>query len=290
MKKRAKQPQDRLPLPDFFDLAGSDPELLNSQRIPDPQPEHTPLFRWLARVLTAIEARLRARGAPALRGTIRFAWPGVMAIGLLLIFGPIINKPMDFDDVIAAADVHEVDWVARDTKIDYSVERAADGTFVATVSERFNADFLNGPESSVTRTLVTEFEGHDVEFALRSATIDGADAEVTTVRRPTTTEVRLTPAGGAPLEGTQEVQLTYELHHLIAAEPDTATGRNIDRFDWPLFAPTWPQATKGIEVSLSLTPELDEALVRPPKGSIGWLLLSSSAWLSVEEPAAGGVR
>ncbi|MBC9936140.1 MULTISPECIES: hypothetical protein [unclassified Leucobacter] len=290
MKQRAQQPRDRLPPPDFFDLAGSDPELLNSQRIPDPQPAHTPLFRWLARVLTAIEARLRARGAPALRGTIRFAWLGVMAIGLLLIFGPIINKPMDFDDVIAAADVHEVDWVARDTKIDYSVERAADGTFVTAVSERFNADFINGPETAVTRTLVTEFEGHDVEFALRGATIDGVDAEAATVRRPTTTELRLTRPDGAQLEGTQEVVLTYELHHLIAVEPDAATGQRADRFDWPLFAPTWPQATKGIEVSLTLTPELNDALVRPPKGSVGWLLLSSSAWLSVEGTTAEGVR
>lgn len=109
--------------PDFFDLAGSDPELLNSGAIPDPQPGHTPLFRWLAQVLTAIEARLRARGAAPVRGLIRFFWIFVAAVGVFLLVGPVVNKPADFDQIIASSKVADVDWVARDARIDYSVER-----------------------------------------------------------------------------------------------------------------------------------------------------------------------
>ena len=280
----------KLPPMDPFDIDGSDPELLNSGRIPDPQPEHTPFFRWLARVLTAIETRLRARGDRSVRGGIVASWVAIGLIGLFLLFGPIINKPLDFDDVIDSAELSEVDWVARDAVIDYVVDRDEAGAFAAEVTERYTADFVNGPEARVEREIVTEFRGHDVEFELREATIDGVAAEVSVDVQPTTTTVRLTRADGVDFSGTPEIRISYALHHLISSEIDEATDRPIDELSWPLFAPTWPQATKGIEVSLTLAPEVNEALVRPPQAYIGWLLLSETVWLSPEAETAAGVR
>ncbi|MBN9612639.1 MAG: hypothetical protein J0H64_04105, partial [Actinobacteria bacterium] len=62
------------PRHDVFDLAGSDEDLLNSGWIPDPLPQHTPLFRGLATALEWAEARLRARGGRPLRQGIRVFW------------------------------------------------------------------------------------------------------------------------------------------------------------------------------------------------------------------------
>lgn len=290
MNRAPKRSKQQLPAPDFFDLAGSDPELLKSGRIPDPLPGHTPLFRGLARVLQFVESRLRARGDTVLRNAIRFFWGFVALVGIFLLVGPIVNEPLDFEDVIASAEIDDVDWIARDAEIDYVIDRDSDGGFVAQVSERFAADFRNGSEPSVARTILTEYHGHDVRFELMSATIAGAEAEIDVRPAPTTTEVRLAPVDGEPLSGTQEIALTYELHDLVTSDVDDATGRTVDSFDWPLFAPTWPQATKGIEVSLTLAPEIDDELVRSPRAYIGWLLISGTEWLSAEGESAAGVR
>ena len=275
---------------DPFDLEGSDPELLNTGRIPDPQPEHTALFRWLAGVLTAVEARLRAVGGVSLRWMIRIACGLIGAVGVFLLVGPVINEPMDFDDVIASAEVDEVDWIARDVEIDYVVERDVDGAFASRVEESYTADFRNGPEAAVERTIVTEFRGHDVEFELGAVTVDGEEVEAEVERAATTTTVRIERADGGRFEGEPRIAIAYELHHLIAPETDEATGRTVDSLSWPLFAPTWPQATKGIDVSLTLAPELDEALVRQPRAYVGWLLVSGTAWLSPEGESEAGVR
>ena len=290
MSRSSKRSGQRLPAPDFFDLAGSDPELLTSGRIPDPLPEHTPVFRWLANVLQLVESRLRARGDTALRNAIRFFWVLVALVGVFLLVGPIVNEPLDFDDVIASAEIDDVDWVARDAEVDYVIDRDAAGGFVAQVSERFDAEFRNGPESSVARTVLTEYHGHDVRFSLTSATIDGAEAEIDVQHEPTTTEVRLTRSDGEALSGTREIALTYDLHDLVTTDVDEATAERVDRFDWPLFAPTWPQATKGIDVSVTLAREIDEALVRAPRAYIGWLLISGTEWLTPEGEDAAGVR
>ena len=290
MSRAPERSTEPLPSPDFFDLAGSDPELLQSGRIPDPEPGHTPLFRWLARVLQLVEARLRARGDASVRNAMRYFWALLALVGVFLLVGPVINEPLDFDDVVASAEIDDVDWIARDAEIDYFIERESDGAFVATVSERFDADFRNGPEPSVARTILSEYHGHDVRFELTGAMIDGAEAEIDVRRAPTTTEVRLARVDGEPLSGTQEIALTYQLHDLVTSDVDEATDQAVDSFDWPLFAPTWPQATQGIDVSLTLAPEIDEALVRAPQAYVGWLLISGTEWLSPEGESSNGVR
>ncbi|RKQ90016.1 putative membrane protein DUF2207 [Mycolicibacterium mucogenicum 261Sha1.1M5] len=274
---------------EFLDLAGSDPDLLRSGRIPDPQPAHTPLFRWLASVVGAIEELLRARGGTALRAGIRVFWGVLAAAGILLLVGPVINKPMDFDDVLASAEVADVEWIARDAATDYRVAREDDGTFSTVVTERFTANFVNGPEDRVLRTLVTEVDGKDTGFALLDATVDGAPARTEVKRHPTTTDITVRTPSGEAFAGEREVALSYELHHLARSQADAATGDAVDVWDWPLFAPSWPQATKGLTVSVTLPTELDAALVRQPHAAVGWLLVSGNVWLTPDETAEGSV-
>ncbi|MGO2141485.1 MAG: hypothetical protein ACTH30_13865 [Leucobacter sp.] len=274
---------------EVFDLDGTDPAVLRSGRIPDPQPEHTPLFRWLARVLGVLEEFLRARGGKPLRNAIRVFWGILAAVGIVLLIGPVINKPMDFDEVLASAKVEDVDWIARDATIDYDVERRPDGTFSTVVNESFRANFVNGPEQRVLRTLVSEVDGKDAEFELLGATVDGEAASVTTKRHPTTTDITLRTPAGEAFEGEHEITLSYELHHLTRSQPDKATGNTVEAWDWPLFAPSWPQATKGLAVSVTLPEELNEALVRQPHASVGWLLVQGNVWLTPDEATAGRV-
>lgn len=290
MSKDAKPSRRGLPGPDFFDLAGSDPELLNSGRIPDPAPAHTPLFRWLARILTAVEARLRARGDATVRNALRVGWALLAAVGIFLLVGPVINKPLDFDDVIASAKVDEVDWVARDATVDYTVARDAEGGFATIVEERYTAEFRNGPETAVERVLVTEFQGHDAEFALGEVTVDGEPVTAEVDRRATTTTIRILRPDGTRFEGAHEIAVSYELHHLVTPREDDATGAIVDAWNWPVFGELWPQATKGIEVSLTLPQELDEALVRPPQAYVGWLIASATQWLEPDGETAAGTR
>lgn len=275
---------------DIFDIPGTDPELLHSGRIPDPQPEHTPLFRWLAEVLSTIEEFLRARGGVSLRYLIRFFWGALAAVSVFLLVGPVINQPMTFDQVIASAKIAKVDWIARDAKIDYTVDRAKDGTFQTRVSERYNATFVNGPEPRITRTLVTEVNGHNAEFELLSATVDGSPATAKVHRKATTTDIVLTRADGSAFEGEEDVVIEYEMHHLAKADMHSVTGDPVDRWSWPLFAPTWPQATKGISVSITLPRELNDALIAKPYASISWLLVSGHERLDPEKESAGSVR
>ncbi|WP_053385029.1 DUF2207 domain-containing protein [Leucobacter celer] len=289
-RRRSQQPGGSLPAPDFFDLAGSDPELLNSGRIPDPQPAHTPFFQWLARVLTAVEARLRARGDAAVRNAIKYFWCLMALVGVFLLLGPIINAPLDIDDVLDSAKLSEVDWVATDAQIDYALARTADGGFSADVAERYTARFTNGPEAAVERMFATEFNGRDTRFELHAATIDGEPADVEVRRGATVTRVVISPPDGARLEGEREIALAYELRDLVTTEIDAATEQEVDSWSWPLLGPSWPQATKGVEVSLTLPHELDDALVRAPRAYVGWLLLSGTEWLTPEEETAQGVR
>lgn len=275
---------------DAFDLAGSDEELLNSGWIPDPLPQHTPLFRGLATALEWVEARLRARGGTPLRRGIRVFWGLLAAIGLVLLLGPVINKPLSFDDVIKSAELDEVDWVARDATIDYAIERSKDGAFSALVTESYTADFLNGAVSEVRRSVVTEFQGHDARFALHSATIDGAAAQTRVDRGPATTGIRISPRSGAELDGKHRIVLVYELHNLVTSETDEATGKAVDQWTWPVLAPSWPQATKGIEVSFTLPRAVNDALVRAPQARIAWLLVSGSERLTPDRETADSVR
>jgi len=276
---------------DIFDLAGTDPELLHSGRIPDPLPDHTPLFRWMARVLSSIEARLRARGGQSFRAITRITWTAVAVIGVFLLFGPVLNAPRDFDDILESAGIEEVDWIARDVALDYRVDRTERGEFTAEVHESFTTFFINEASASeITRAVVTEFQGHDVDFDLHEVTIDGKEATARITRNPSMTTIHISLADGTRLSGKDHrVELSYDLQNLVVTETDEATNQAVDQWSWPLFA-DWPQATSGIEASFTFSPEVHEAMVRPPRAYVGWLLIAGTQWLTPEATTAEGVR
>ncbi len=276
---------------DVFDLEGSDPELLHSGRIPDPLPDHTPLFRWMARVLSAAESRLRARGGRSFRAMLRVLWAFVAGVGLFLLVGPVINAPLDIDDVLASAHFEDVDWIARDVALDYAIDRAEHGEFTADVTESFTTFFVNDQSASeITRAVVTEFQGHDVDFDLHGATIDGEAAKTRITRNPTMTTIHISRADGSRLSGhDHRVELSYDLQNLVTTEADEATGRNVDQWSWPLFA-AWPQATSGIEASFTFSTEVNDAMIRAPRAYVGWLLVSGTQRLTPEETTATSVR
>ena len=274
---------------EVFDIPGTDPELLRSGRIPDPQPEHTPLFAWLAEVIGRVEEFLRARGGVSLRMGIRVVWGFIAAVGIFLLVGPVINEQPSIDDILDSASVSEVDWIARDVEIDYQVGRADDGTFEATVSEKFNANFLNGPEQSVKRSIVTEVNGHDTEFELLSVTVDGEPADELVRHRATTTDIEVRRPDGEQFEGEQEVVFEYRIHHLVTESTDSATDNIVDEWAWPFFGLTWPQGTKGLDVSVTLAHDINDALVREPRAAVGWLLATGTAWLEPDGETPFGV-
>lgn len=255
----------------------------NTGRIPDPQPEHTPLFRLLASILIRVEATLRARGGAALRRTLVVLGVLVGMVGAFLLVGPIVNEPMSFDDVIEAADVDTVDWVARDAVIRYDISRDADGSFVARVSERYTADFRNGPERAVERVLPLEFEGGDVRLEVTRTAIDGADARLSRKDHGTHAVLELESPDGSRLDGEREIVIEYELRNLAVPEADEATGDEVENFDWNVFAVDWPQAVKGLTVEVTLPEDLDSALVRAPRASVSWLLVSGISWIEPDD-------
>ncbi|MGO3146448.1 MAG: DUF2207 domain-containing protein [Leucobacter sp.] len=264
---------------EIFDFSGTDPDQLKSGRIPDPQPEHSLLFRWLADVLGAIEEFLRARGGTPLRMAIRFFWGLLAAIGIFLLVGPIINKQADFDDVIASSKIENVDWIAKDASFDFDVTREDDGSFQTTVHEKYTAVFVNGDENTVLRRLITEVHGHDAEFELLDAKVDGEAVDAAVTGRATTTDIELRPSDESKFSGTHLIEVSYVLNHLIENSTDAVTEAPVDQWNWPVIAPNWPQATSGLEVSVTLPRDVDDALVRKPHATVGWLLVSGNEWL-----------
>mgnify|MGYP006333397877 FL=1 len=73
----------------------------------------TPLYRFLASGLLALEAWLQSHGGQGLRWSIRVFWAFLTAIGLLLLIGPVINKPLSFDDITSSTDDVADTWIAR---------------------------------------------------------------------------------------------------------------------------------------------------------------------------------
>lgn len=83
--------------------------------------------------------------------------------GWFLLFGPIINAPLDIDDVIDSAELSSVEWIATDVVIDYDITCDVSGSFAMHASEKNSAqlqiDFLSvsltDPKFGVDRDVTT---------------------------------------------------------------------------------------------------------------------------------------
>ncbi|MEF2976122.1 DUF2207 domain-containing protein [Subtercola sp. YIM 133946] len=257
-----------------------------SERIPAPAPHHSRLWVVLSRWLLDLEAWLRSHGGRGLRFGLRFFWGLVALGGVILLVGPIINPPLTLDDITQSASTVTDRWIAREFAVDYQITRTPQGALTAHVTENISANLPAGTdESGIQRVLATQYQSHALHPSNIAATIDGASVEVGSTQ--TADQQTLTIDGPRRLSGDHQFVLQYDLANLAYSTTDDATGRNVDLLEWNVFGPSWPQGLAGLDVRVTIPKELNDRLVRQPRGSLAWTLLSSGEWLS-PEPAGSG--
>ena len=258
-----------------------------ADRIADDPPRHTPLWALLSGWLLGLEAWLRSHGGEPLRKAIKGFWILVAFIGIGLLIGPVINKPISLDDITSSASTATERWIARAIAVDYRVELADDGTLIAYVDERITAFFPDDvDQSGIERVLATQYQGHDLNPSNISATFDGRPIDLDQSATPT--ELTLTLDTGERLRGDHEIVLSYTLQHLAYDITDEASGQPAQLLEWDIFGPRWPTAFAKLDVTLDLPQQLDDRLVRDPRGGVAWTLLASSDWLEPEPDSPAG--
>lgn len=268
---------------------GSD-DVAEAERIPDPPRRQTPLWALLSKWLLATEAWLRSHGGRGLRNSIRVFWGLVGAVGIFLLVGPVISPPLSLDDITESAGKATDTWIAREFAADYDIERTDEGRLVAHVEERITAFFPDDvDEPGIRRILATQYEGHALAPSNITATVDGVPAMMAQGESADRLTLTLTPPDAqGSLRGDHEFVLAYDLHDLAYLTTDDATGQPVDLLEWDVLGPDWGHALAGIDVSITLPEDVDDALVRQPRGSLGWLLVGGGEWLTPEPDAAAG--
>jgi len=256
-------------------------------RIPDPAPRHTPLWTVLSAWLLRVERWLQSRGGSRLRGGLWQLWGLVAVGGILLLVGPVINPPLTLDDLTeSASDVTDT-WIARSFDADYRVTTDDDGRLVTDVEERIDAFFPEDlDERTIERVLATEYQGHALDPSGISVTLDGVRQDI--VRERAAVFLRLVVDPGRQLTGDHELVIRYRLSDLAYVTPDPATGRPVDLLAWDVFGPDLQQAVAKLDVRVTIPQELDEQLVRQPRGSLAWAIAGGGQWLSPEADTPPG--
>src|SRR5690606_8418235 len=161
----------------------------------------------------ALEAWLRSHGGKKLQNGIRAFWGMVGVAGLVLMFGPVINKPMELEDITSSASSATETWIARKFDVDYTITRAPDGTVRAEVVQTIDAlSPEDVSERGIERVLATNYQGHDLAPSDIRATLDGAPIEVG--RSATPDQLRLSIMSEQELTGHHLSVLGHPLHHL----------------------------------------------------------------------------
>jgi hypothetical protein len=273
--------------PDEPDAAPSHEAVPVEDRIADERPRHTFLWLLLSRWLLALEAWLRSHGGTPLRMGIRGFWVVVAAVGAFLLLGPVINPPLTLEDITSSASSATDEWIAREFAVEYTVDRNSDGHLAAHVTERIAAFFPDDvDERGIQRVLPTEYEGHAIAPSGITATFDGEAIDVE--RSSTSDQLRLTMSGESELSGDHEFVLQYDLHDLAYSTTDDISGETVDLLQWDVFGPSWPQGFAGLDVRVTIPEELDDRLIRQPRGALGWTLISAGAWLEPEDDSPPG--
>lgn len=250
-------------------------------------PRHTPLWAALSAFLLSLEGWLRSHGGEPLRYTIRGFWMLVAAIGIFLLVGPVINKPMTLDDILSSADTATERWIARDLAVEYTVDIADDGTLVTRVEERITAFFPDDVDASgIERLLVTQYQGNELNPSDIEATLNGEPLEPRAVETPT--ELTLTLDAGERLTGDHEFVLRYTLQHLATDAIDEASGEPVQLLEWDVLGPNFGSAFTNFSMRLDLSDALTDSLVRDPRGGLAWTLLAASSWLEPEADSPAG--
>lgn len=268
-------------------MTGEDDEGREGGRIPDGRPKPTPLWALLSRWLLALEAWLRSHGGKRLRSGLRAFWGLIGVAGLVLLFGPVINPPLTFDDITGSASTATDTWIARDFTADYTLTQTEDGRLQAEVVETITAFFPDDvDESGIQRVLPVEYQGHALDPTLLEATIDGQPVDPPS--QTTSDRLTYTLDTGQRLSGDHEFTLRYTLQDLAYESTDDASGGDVDLLEWSVFGPSWPQAFSALEVTITMPDGLADRLVRQPRADIAWLLVSGGDWLEPEADSPPG--
>ena len=252
-----------------------------ADRVDDTRPRPTPLWALLSRWLLATEAWLRSHGGARLRWTLRGGWALVAAVGVLLLVGPVINPPLTLDDLLDSAESATDSWIAREFDAAYTLLPQSDGRLDAEVTETITALFPDDlDQSTIERTLPTQYEGHDLRTEIIEVTLDGV--AVTPAVRDTGDQLRVQVDAGRELSGEHTLVLRYRLHDLAFSGIDAATGRDADLVEWSVLGPDWPHGMAVLNVSVTLPDHLDSELVRSPRGAAAWSLVGGGEWLESE--------
>src|SRR5690606_37753134 len=119
------------------------------------------------------------------------------------------------------------------------------------------------------------------------ATLDGQRVDVT--RSATADRLTLAVAGDDELTGDHEFVLRYELSDLAYTSTDTATGTTVDTLAWDVFGPSWPQGLAGLDVRVTIPEDVDDQLIRQPRGNLAWTIVGAGEWLEPEPSGPGEV-
>ncbi|WEG07665.1 DUF2207 domain-containing protein [Microbacterium horticulturae] len=241
----------------------------------------TPLYRWLSARLMRLERWVRSHGSVNLRWGIGFGWALIIGIGLLLIFGPVINKPIGFDDITASAEDVTGTWIARSFQADYVLHRGDDGRLQVDVTEHITAFFADDVrDETIERVIPTQYESHDLHPTLTEATLDGSPVHVHT--RTTADGVAYGIPHRTGLRGDHDVVLRYTLHDMAYAAQDNSTGRDEQLWEWNAYGPSFGHGVAETEMHITVPRTLADAYSREPRGGLSWLLAADSAQLDPE--------
>ena len=248
-------------------------------RIETRQPSrlYVALSRWLLRV----EAAVRSRGSSRIRWMVRLTWVSIGTIGLILLVGPVINKPLTLEDILSSAESATDTWSARSFTADYRISQDAEGHLNAEVTETIVAFFTEDADqgAGVERVIASLYQGNDLRPTLESATVDGAPVSARITNSPLTTTFQVPVSA----EKQHEITLRYTLHNLSYPTVDDATAKDVDRLSWDIFGPQWPHAVMRTELTISMPDQLNNQLVRAPTSSYAWLLVSGSKTLTPDQ-------
>lgn len=142
--------------------------------------------------------------------------------GVVLLVGPVINKPLTLDDITGSASNASDRWIAREFAVDYRITRTKDGLLVAQVEERISALFPEDThDRGIERVLATQYQGHSLNPENVEAALDGEPVDAG--RSATADQLTLTVEGTEELKGDHEVVPRYELSDLAYQATDTAS-------------------------------------------------------------------
>ncbi len=257
------------------------------KRIPEPDPEYWPFWVRISAWSERAESWLKSHGGNVLRFGIRAFWVVIALIGVILLVGPVINKPLTLTDILDARDTAPNQWIAKEFAVDYRVETSPDGTLQAEVEERITVLFGPGiKENGIQRVVPTQYQGHALAPRDITATIDGQPVDIVRSDSPDRATLRI--SGETTLSGTHNFVLHYTIENLAYLADDEQREQPVDFLQWDVFGPSWPQGLSGLNVRIILSQRLADRLVSEPRGSMVWLLPGDGTILSPEADGTTG--